>query len=89
MYLNSFWLSEFHDTVLVSLSTGNPTGFSTFQTVNSLVNIFLYISQKIRNKEQSHDTEVANKTKLKQPSIFFFLPFKTFVVDFCKNIFTQ
>ena len=41
MYLNSFWLSEFHDTVLVSLSTGNPTGFSTFQTVNSLVNIFL------------------------------------------------
>ena len=39
VYLNSFWLSECHDTVLEY--TRNPTGFSTFQTVNSLINIFL------------------------------------------------
>ena len=42
MYLNSFWLSECHDTVLRIIEyTRNPTGFSTFQTVNSLMNNFL------------------------------------------------
>ena len=69
MYLNSFWLSEFHDTVLVSLSTGMPLG-SLHSNCKQLSQHFS--GTLVRNKEQSHETEVANKTKLKQLSIFSF-----------------